>query len=85
MNYAVVWRGRAAAQLTALWIRAADKDAVTGYAEQIDRILARDPTERGESRFGNFRLWFHRPICVFYQVVEADKTVYVLSVKWVGR
>lgn len=85
MNYAVVWRGRAQAQLAALWLRAANKDAVTGYAEQIDRILARNPTEWGESRAGNYRLWFHRPISVFYQVVKADMTVYVLSVKWVGR
>jgi hypothetical protein len=85
MNYTVRWLRTAEAGLLAAWLRAANKEAVTGYAEQIDRILAHDPNEQGESRDGTIRLWFHRPICVLYQVDEARRTVIVGRVKWVGR
>jgi hypothetical protein len=83
--YTVVWLRVAEAQLTALWIRAANKEAVAGYAEQIDRILARNPADQGESRVGNVRLWFHRPISVLFQIEETSKRVTVMEVKWVGR
>jgi hypothetical protein len=36
-------------------------------------------------RHDEMLMWFHRPICDLYQVVESEKTVYVLSIKWVGR
>ena len=85
MNYTVVWRRRAQGQLAALWIRAANKDAVAGYAEQIDRILERNPNDQGESRGGGVRLWFHRPISVLFQVDESAKRVTVVAIKWVGR
>jgi hypothetical protein len=85
MNYTVVWRKRAENQLTALWLRAANKDAVAGYAEQIERILQRNPTDQGESRAGHVRLWFHRPISVLFQIDEAAKRVTVMAIKWVGR
>ena len=85
MNYTVVWRRRAEAQLAALWLRAANKEAIAGYAEQIDRILARNPADQGESRVGNTRVWFHRPLCVLFQIDETAKRVIVMAVKWVGR
>ena len=34
MSYTVDWKRRAEAQLAALWIRANNKEAVVGYAEQ---------------------------------------------------
>jgi hypothetical protein len=85
MNYRVVWRRRAESQLIALWLRAANKYAITGYAEQIDRILERNPIDQGESRVGNVRLWFHRPISVLFQIDESSKLVTVMAIKWVGR
>ncbi len=85
MNYTVIWRRRAQGQLAALWIRSANKDAVAGYADQIDRILARNPNDQGESRLGSVRVWFHRPLAVQFQVDEAAKLVTVMAVKWVGR
>jgi plasmid stabilization system protein ParE len=85
MNYRVVWRRRAESQLAALWLRAANKDAVAGYAEQVERILQRNPADQGESRAGNVRIWFHRPISVLYEIDEGDKRVTVMAIKWVGR
>ena len=55
------------------------------YAEQIDRILGRDPHGQGESRSNGYRLWFHRPLSVFYRIDDAARAVTVVSVKWVGR
>jgi hypothetical protein len=85
MNYTVVWRREAEAQLMTLWLRALNKSAIAGYVEQIDRILQRDPHEQGESRNENTRLAFFRPLCVRYQIDEPAKRVYVVSIKWVGR
>ena len=56
MNYTVVWRRRAEAQLTTIWIRSANKDAVAGYGNQIERVLGRDPRDQGEARANGFRL-----------------------------
>jgi hypothetical protein len=85
VNYTVVWRREAEAQLMTLWLRALNKTAVAGYVEQIDRILQRDPHEQGESRNENTRLAFFRPLCVRYQIDDAARTVTVVSIKWVGR
>ena len=85
MNYAVVWRRRAQDQLTALWIRAANRSAFAMYTDQIERILQRDPRNQGESRGGDVRLWFYRPLCVLYRINEAALTVEIGRIKWVGR
>jgi pantothenate kinase-related protein Tda10 len=85
MNYTVVWRREAESQLIAHWIRAANKEAIAGYVDQIDRILARDPSNQGESRNVNTRLAFFRPLCVRYHMDETAKRVTVLAIKWVGR
>jgi hypothetical protein len=85
MNYTVVWRQRAEVQLARQWIRAANKDASSGYVEQVERILARNPKEQGESREENYRVWVYRPLLVFFHVDEPTRTVRVGAVKWVGR
>ena len=85
MNYRVLWLRRAESQLLGLWLRAANKEAIGGYAEQVDRILQRNPLDQGESRVGSVRLWFHRPISVLFRVDEAAMLVTVIAIKWVGR
>jgi hypothetical protein len=85
MNYSVTWRRKADMGLMGLWLRAADKDDVTYVAEQIERILQRDPHEQGESRGGNIRLWFYRPLCVLYRINEPAKVAEIGRIKWVGR
>ena len=45
MNYTMIWLPRAVAQLTALYIRAADKEMVTPFTDGIDQVLARDPSD----------------------------------------
>lgn len=84
MTYRVRWLRSAEQGLMSIWLRARNKDAIAGYSDQIDRILARDPKGQGESRDGAIRLWFHRPLCVLYLVNDESKTVIVGRVKWVG-
>ena len=84
-RYQVQWHEAAENQLMAMWIRSANKDAITGYVDQIDRILARDPLEQGESREANIRLAFFRPVCVRYLVDETLRIVLIQTIRWVGR
>ncbi len=84
MNYAVTWHPDALTRLAALWIRSANKEAVTGYVDQIDRSLGREPLDYGESRNEGTRVAFFRPLCVRYHVDESRRAVTVVSIKWVG-
>ncbi len=86
MNYAVRWQPTAETQLLALYIRAADKDALAATTARIDEILARDPTGQGEDREDEAeRLWFYRPLCLTFITAETERVVTVTAVKWVGR
>ena len=85
MNYFVKWRSEAEVQLIVLWIRAVNKQAITAFVDQIERILERDPHGQGESRNENTRLAFFRPLCVRYLVDDTTQTVMIVGIKWVGR
>jgi hypothetical protein len=85
MNYAVSWWPLAEAQLTDIWDRAPDPDAVADAADDVNRALGTNPTGLGESRGSPARrLWFQRPLCVLFVVDNANRTVYVAAVRWVG-
>jgi hypothetical protein len=84
MNYTVDWSVRAQIELTDVWLRAADRDAVTAAADQVDVLLAREPMGQGESRAGNFRLMFEGPLSVLYRVSRAQRRVVVVSVAFAG-
>jgi len=85
MNYTVVWMPRAQAQLAAVWNSASDPSAVTQVTYRIDRQLAEQPLDVGESRDGNNRLAFDPPLQVLFRVFAADKRVEVVSVGAFGR
>jgi hypothetical protein len=80
MTFTVVWRQQALDALADLWNNAADKNAVAAASDRIDDLLARDPLNQGESRPGNYRLLFERPLGVCYRANAATRRVVVLSV-----
>lgn len=84
MNYTVLWRGPASGGLLGQLIRAADKQHILGAAREIERRLQLDPRTEGEDRGPNARLLFVRPLSVLYEIDEANRTVYIVRVKWVG-
>ena len=80
MRYKVRWLRHAKNDLADIWTRAADREAVTAASYQIDQRLANDPANEGESREGDVRVTFERPLRVQFLVKEADRKVVVISV-----
>lgn len=86
MNFAVLWWPLAEQQLTDLWDRAPDPEAVADAADDVNRALAANPTGLGESRGTPVRrIWFQYPLCVLYLIDAPSATVYVAAIKWVGN
>ncbi len=63
-----------------LWTAGPDRAAIAAAADEIDNLLARDPTAVGESRTGTRRLLFRGPLAALIDVRAAERTVYVLAV-----
>jgi hypothetical protein len=85
MSYSVRWRDVAERSLLFLLLRAVDKPALWAVARSVDEMLQSDPRDAGESREGNFRILFVRPLCVFFQVDDASRTVVIEQVGLVGE
>ena len=79
----VVWRDRALDQLADIWVQAAaaDRPAIETAIEQINRILRDDPASQGESRAGNWRVMFQRPLSIVFTFNSNARKVIVSSVK----
>jgi plasmid stabilization system protein ParE len=81
MRYEVLWGPIAIQQLAAIWLAAADRNAVTAAADWLDRWLARIPLQLGEPRTSSVhRVAYRDPIGVEYEVIEDDKRVIVQGV-----
>jgi hypothetical protein len=80
MNFTVVWKPAAEAELAELWTLAANKPAIAEAANEIDIRLKTQPHIVGEARSGAIRVWFVGPIGVTYEIVPDDRIVRVLDV-----
>jgi hypothetical protein len=80
MKYTVIWVPDAEQELAAIWIAAADRDAVTAAAHQVDQDLRRDPDTQGESRPEGRRIVLEHPLGVLFTIQPQDRIVYVLTV-----
>jgi hypothetical protein len=80
MNFQVLWVSEAEEELAAIWIAAADRNAITTAAHVIDSTLRTDPQHAGESRDEDRRVLLERPLGVVFAVSPEDRTVHVLSV-----
>lgn len=70
--------------MTAIWLAAADRQAVTAAAHAIDELLARAPASAGEARTGNTRIYFEPPLVVTFDIIEDDRRVEVLRVSYLA-
>lgn len=61
------------------WTEADDRNAITDAIEAIDRDLARDPANAGESRPNGQRIAFALPLVVRYHVFEHERLVVVVA------
>jgi plasmid stabilization system protein ParE len=80
--YAVRWKRTALDRLTELWLEAENRALVTEAVSQIDRTLAHNPQQVGESRSEEIRILFEPPLGAFFEVDDARQIVHVLRV-WV--
>jgi hypothetical protein len=79
MHYDVEWDDAALVELTDIYNRSPDKNAITQASDQVDRELSVDPEKKGQDFYGD-RLLLVGPLHVVYRVGEDTQTVHVLSV-----
>jgi plasmid stabilization system protein ParE len=79
MSFTVSWTPAAQQDLAAVWMAAADRNAVTSAAHTVDALLAVSPETRGNLRFDTVRTLTVPPLGVDFEVVEPDRIVYVLT------
>ena len=80
MKWTVVYRPPAKDELANIWINTPDPQAVDNAADEIDRILASNPLEVGESRGGRKRIVIEWPLTVLYEMFTEDAVVEVFLV-----
>ncbi|HVK11391.1 MAG TPA: hypothetical protein VM597_21660 [Gemmataceae bacterium] len=78
MKYQVVWDRLAEEELAAIWLAASDRNAVTRASEWLERRLAVNPLDLGESRRSSVeRIGFYPPLGIEFEVIEDDLRVVV--------
>ncbi len=85
MNFTVLWSPEAEGELAEVWLNAEDRQAIVAATATIDARLKSNPKCFGESRSGNARIAFVRPLGVDFEVLSDDRLVYDLSVWQIDR
>jgi len=84
--FAVEWTDYALDLLADVFVSLdlAAQDQLTAAIEALNRRLATDPLDEGESRNAPFRLTFVGSLGVIYRVDATHGVVQVTEVKWYG-
>lgn len=67
-------------ELAAIWLDAADRDAINASVDRIDSLLASSPLEAGESRWGDIRILFELPLGALFHAEPDGRRALVLAV-----
>ena len=78
MSYRVIWLPVAESELAARWDTSARRYDVVAAAAELDRRLAENGADEGESRPDDERITFEWPVGVQFRVDEATRTVFVV-------
>jgi hypothetical protein len=78
VSFSVVWLPAAEAGLASAWLASPDRAALTAAAAEIDARLAASGPAVGESRDGDNRITFERPLAVLFRADRAARTVSVI-------
>lgn len=81
MKHTVAWLAAAEQELADIWLAAEDRAAVSQAAALLDRQLANDPSNVGESRPDGRRVHFAAPLGVVFRV-HADELRVVVNHVW---
>ena len=79
MNYTVTWAPDAEEELVRIWISSGSRNAVKKAADEIDKLLRRNPEAKGEL-FGNKWSLHVRPLLVVYEIIPDDCLVQIVQV-----
>ena len=84
--FTVLWGQEALDKLPRLWTQSDSpiRAAITAAMHQIDKTLAADPENTGESRSGEDRVWFAFPLGILFEVDRPKMAVRILQV-WLFR
>jgi hypothetical protein len=84
--YRVEWLREAVDELADIWVNADSqlRQAITQVTHNLDRELQADPFRESESREGEVRVVFARPLGVLFEVDAAQRIVRILHV-WAFR
>jgi hypothetical protein len=84
MRCTVVWDEEAQDELTRIWTRVSDRQAVADTSDYIDQLL-RSSAERVGEEYGSDRRLLVTPLEVIYNVSPDDCMVKVLQVTYTGE
>jgi hypothetical protein len=84
MIFTVTYKPSADQELADIWLKSADRQAVTVAANRIDFLLRTNPHQQGESRDSSVRVFVERPLAVQFEIHDDDRLVEVLTIRWVG-
>ena len=79
LRFTVTWHPFVLDESTEIWLRSADRMAVTQAVHTIDRELADDPQRKGEEFYAD-RIFVAEPLAVTYAINEQDRIVQILQV-----
>jgi hypothetical protein len=80
MKWTVIYRSSAQDHLADAWLNSPDPQSVADAADAIDRDLAINPLDVGESRGSDSRIIIRDPLSVMYDVYPDDALVEVFAV-----
>jgi len=80
VKWTVLWGSGAENDLAQIWVNASHRQSVTDAANEVDRLLAIDPLDTGESREEGRRILLVPPLGVTFNVLPDDRIVRVLDV-----
>ena len=75
--YTVIWLPDAENELAALWMASSRRKEVTDAAAELDRRLAENGSQEGESSDDHYRITFEAPLAVVFRVDEINRAVFV--------
>jgi hypothetical protein len=73
MKFTVTWTAAARSQLAEIWLNASDKERITESVRAIERLLARDVEDAGESRVVDIRILIEAPLAIYFDVRPLDR------------
>jgi hypothetical protein len=80
VKYKVIWTKSVVADLAAIWETAEDRDDVTRAGDMIERELAFDAENVGESRASGHRILIIPPLVAYYGLIANFDVACVVQV-----